>query len=428
MLGWEYPPFFNGGLGVASTGIAEALSPHVELTLIVPRTGNVFKAPSYELIGLHQRMLPARQVETQKVYETLQERVKLAYVEVDLSGYDRLPPAVRQVPVGTEYFKVRKVVSEVTTEPSVPFLIKELYGDDLSERIHEYSELVVEMAGEMSFDVIHAHDWMTFLAGMELKARFNKPLVLHIHSLSYDRNGPLERGFVYELERHAMLQADRIIPVSTYTAETIQTYYGISPRKLVPVHNGVHPQTAYRIPKPFKEKLVVFLGRLTEQKGPMYFFKAAQILLKQTENVRFIIAGKGELIDELIRETAKAEIGDRLHFTGFLEPDRAQDMLAMADVYVMPSVSEPFGIAALEAAQMEVPCIISKFSGVAEVLSHAISVDYANHEMLARIIYGLLEDDYWRTQVVSGQLEDLKGISWDQTAQKILGVYEEVLP
>lgn len=427
MLGWEFPPFFNGGLGVASAGIAEALGGITHLTLVVPRAERSFDPKPYDLVGLHQRMLPAYEETHQKVYETLQERVKLAYVEVNLTGYERLPALIRKSIPQKEVFKVTKVVDETVTHPSQPFLVEDLYGEDLPLRIQQYGQLVLDLAEGFDFEVIHAHDWMTFLAGLELKAHFQKPLVLHIHSLSYDRNGPLERGYVYELERHAMLQADHIITVSQYTSDTISKYYGIAAHHITAIHNGLTPRPRYRIAKPFPQKLVVFLGRLTDQKGPLHFFEAAKALLKQTDDVRFIVAGKGELIDRMLRATAKEKLGDRIHFTGFLDTDRATDILAMADAYVMPSVSEPFGLAALEAAQMGVPCVISEQSGVREVLPHAIQVDYADATKIAKTLYGLLEDHAWRDQVIAGQLQDLKTVSWDQTASQILSVYDSVL-
>ncbi|MEL6133765.1 MAG: glycosyltransferase family 4 protein, partial [Bacteroidota bacterium] len=360
-------------------------------------------------------------------------KVKVSYVEVDLQGYEIAPQILRKPIKTASFLTIKRVVREavderieVQEEPT-GFQLPQNYGKDLLEKVAEYGEWVSEIARDKDFDLIHAHDWMTFLAGLELKALYDKPLVLHIHSLTYDRQGPETRGWVYELERHAMTQADAIIPVSNYTADIITRYYGIDPAKLFPVHNGIAPKVAYRTPKPFSEKLVVFLGRITGQKGPDYFYQAAKKLLQRDPQVRFIVAGKGDLIDPMIRQTAKDHLGDRIHFTGFLEPDRATDMLSMADLYIMPSVSEPFGLSALEAAQMNVPCIISETSGVAEVLPHAIQISYEKTDTMARMMYALLHDDEWRHRIIQGQVADLKHVAWKKSAKEVMRIYLQTL-
>jgi len=422
MLGWEHPPFFNGGLGVASTALAEALSSKVKLRLLVPKSGILPQAPAYELIGLNTLKLPPRRIWVDRSWEEKLKKVKIHYVEVDLRGYETKPNILRKEVIQEDYLKIKRVARE-EREIEGPFLIDELYGKDLFEKVLEYTEIIGQLSRKVDFDIIHAHDWMTFLAGMEIKAYSGKPLLLHVHSLQYDRGGPKNRDLIYEIERHAMNQADGVIAVSAYTKGLMQRYYGISGEKIHVVHNGLVSGESYRAEKPFREKLVVFLGRMTGQKGPRYFFEAAKILLAHRQDLRFMMAGKGELIEGLIEETAREGLGDRLHFTGFLEPDRVRELLAMADVYVMPSVSEPFGLTALEAAQMGVPVILSQTSGAREVLSHAIAIDYQKTDTLAKTIGGILDDPLWQRQIVEGQKKDLQSLAWEDAADQVLELY-----
>ncbi|MEL6634055.1 MAG: glycosyltransferase [Bacteroidota bacterium] len=434
MLGWEYPPYINGGLGIATTGLAAALGEITPLQLIVPRAQVDLNPHAFDLIGLNQqkKRWVSQKKYRDKIIEEKLRKVKLSYVNVDLQGYEIEPKILRKSIQTESFFTVKRVVREAyvekveVVEEQEGFQLSQNYGKNLIEKVTEYGEWVREIVRDQDFDLIHAHDWMTFLAGLELKALYDKPLVLHIHSLTYDRQGPEARGWVYELERHAMNQADIVLPVSRYTANVITQYYGISPHKLSPVYNGIAPQEPYRTPKPFKERLVVFLGRITGQKGPEYFYQAAKKLLVRDPNVRFVVAGKGDLIDPMIRQTAKDRLGDRIHFTGFMEPDRVTDMLSMADLYIMPSVSEPFGLSALEAAQMDVPCIISETSGVAEVLPHAIQVDYAKTDTMARMMYALLHDREWRHRITQGQQADLKHLTWTKSAKEVMRIYQQL--
>ena len=426
MIGWEFPPFLNGGLGVACQGLAEALAPLTELRLIVPKTTYQYQAEGWKLIGMQGRTIAAI-YETEKRTELeWMSRVNLKYVDVELSGYERMERRV-EVQEEEESFLVEKVFyEEELMRPEGVFLLRELYGPDLVDRVIEFAELVVEEAMKEDFDVIYAHDWMTFLAGLQLKARSDKPLVLHIHSLEYDRAGPASKSWIYELERHAMEQADKVVAVSAYTAEIIRNHYEIPEDQIQVIHNAVQPYPSYRLNPPFEGALIVYLGRLTGQKGPEYFFEAARLLLEEDIPVQFVIAGRGDLIDTLVQLTNEKHLGEHIHFTGFLEPDRARDLLAMADVYVMPSVSEPFGLAALEAAQMQVPCVITRQSGVGEVLTGALRTDYWNTEEMAELMKELLENHPLRRSVIHQQQKDLEGVSWNHTSRKLLTLFDEL--
>ncbi|RMG68817.1 MAG: glycosyltransferase [Bacteroidetes bacterium] len=427
MLGWEYPPFLNGGLGVACAGLAAALSAHTRLTMVVPRTPEDHQPEGWELVGLEGKPLPALwESYPETVLEKL-SKVHLRYLPVTLSGYER-NPREPQVVEETQWYTIeRQVHKNRLRRASRPFQLGALYGDDLWERVQEYTELVVQMVTPGQYDLIHAHDWMTFQAGLELKARFGLPLVLHVHSLEYDRGGPGSRGAVFQLERHALREADLILPVSQYTAEVIRDVYGVSLDKVRPVRNGIELAPAYRRPRPFPERLVVYLGRLTGQKGPAYFFEAARALLEQGAPVRFAIAGKGHMVEQLVEQAAEARLGHRIHFTGYLEPEAVRDLLAMADVYVMPSVSEPFGLSALEAAQMGVPCVLSRQSGVAEVLPGAEYVDYWDVPTMAQTIQALLEDETRREAVIRAQQQSLPHLGWEGAARQVVDAYQTLL-
>jgi hypothetical protein len=426
MLGWEYPPYLNGGLGVATAGLAEALAPLVNLTLVLPRSDGSSLPQGGHIVSLHGQEMPEVRRQYTRTEQTMLREVRVEYVEVSLQGYEQVSRHFE--PVAREHWlRVEQLIPEETIERAAkPFFIDQLYGDDVVSRVIDYSELVLHLAESLDFDLIHAHDWMTFLAGLQLKARTGKPLVLHVHSLEYDRGGPESRGWVFELEQHALRQADLVMPVSRYTGDILTRVYGVAPERIYPVRNGVAPVNRFRTARPFGDPLVAFLGRITLQKGPMYFFEAALHLLRERPRTQFVVAGRGEQVEVLRRRAAAAQVLDRVHFPGFLDRDRAQSLLSMADVFVLPSVSEPFGLVALEAAQMGVPCIISTQSGVAEVLHGALQVDYADTEAMARLMASLIDDAQLRAQVVAAQDRALQGISWPATARKVLSGYQQL--
>jgi glycogen(starch) synthase len=253
--------------------------------------------------------------------------------------------------------------------------------------------------------------------------------VIHVHATEFDRTGEHVNEQVYELEKRGMEEADRIIAVSDLTRNTIINKYHINPQKVVTVHNAVDFSTVEdrEISRGVPEKIVTFLGRITYQKGPEYFIEAAYKVLQKTQNVRFVMAGSGDMFNRSIRRVAKLGISSHFHFTGFLRGEDVKNMFAYSDVYVMPSVSEPFGISPLEAMRAGVPAIISKQSGVAEVLHHAIKVDFWDVHALADAIYGLLTYPALKTMTVRCGLEEVNALKWDIAAAKVKKIYEDVL-
>ena len=278
----------------------------------------------------------------------------------------------------------------------------------------------------MDFDIIHCHDWMTFPAAMLVKQQSKKPLVVHVHSLEYDRSGPESKNWVFDIEKEAMSKADIVVPVSNYTGSIAQEHYGIAAAKIFPVHNGADTVEVFKVKNEFPEKLVLFLGRVTGQKGPQYFLDIASKVLQHAPNVRFVMAGTGDQLRDLIENGAYKNIGTKFHFTGFLTKEKVHKLLSMTDVYCMPSVSEPFGLSALEAAQFGIPCVISKQSGVSEVLFGALKADFWDIEKMASHIITLLQNNSLKDALVKDAFNDLKNCTWDKAAEKILPLYNKV--
>jgi glycogen synthase len=270
------------------------------------------------------------------------------------------------------------------------------YGPDLFQEIANYALVAAVIADDYPFDIIHAHDWLTYPAGIAAKAVSGKPLVIHVHATDFDRSGGSVNPGVLKSKNGEWRLADMIIAVSNLTRNTIIEKYGIDPSKVVTVYNAVEPLDINDWPvyvKPLREKIVTFLGRITLQKGPEYFIEAAYKVLKKSSNVRFVMAGSGDMFPRMIRRAASLGITDKFHFTGFLKGQDVYQMFSISDLYVMPSVSEPFGISPLEAMQSNVPVIISDQSGVSEILKHAIKVDFWDIDAMADAIYGILHYD-----------------------------------
>ncbi|MCK4624402.1 MAG: glycosyltransferase family 4 protein, partial [Phycisphaerae bacterium] len=279
------------------------------------------------------------------------------------------------------------------------------------------------------FDVIHAHDWMTYPAGLAVAAHSGKPLVVHLHSTEFDRSGENINQQVYDIERAGLHGADKVICVSYLTRGIAVKRYGVDPDKIEVVYNAVDLEVkkVHTDPIARDEKIVLFLGRITMQKGPEYFLQAAKRVLEKFDKVRFVIAGSGDLISQSVSLAAELGIGKHVAFTGFLRGDDVGRIFNMADLYVMPSVSEPFGIAPLEAMSHNVPVIISKQSGVSEVLTHALKVDFWDiDEMANKIVAVLRHPPLRRVLQQHGQIE-LRKLSWKDSARKCKKIYTELV-
>ncbi len=422
-LGWEFPPMVNGGLGIACLGLSKALSPKVDLSVIVPKADPMTHYQGFQLTGVNNLSLEeVENVERKYAYDSfaLVERAPIV-----LDPYTTIEGSTDRITF-TQEGKIS--FSRTSYEDLSLFQSSEdLYAGDLARKVIEFSKIAAKLALKHDFDVVHAHDWLTFLAGVEIKKATGKPLVIHVHASQFDRAGADARGWIYDIEKYGMEQADAVIPVSKYTGTIVSGHYAINPRKIFPVHNGADAVCAFRGKKKFPEKLVLFLGRLTAQKGPEFFLQIAAKVLEQTDNVRFVMAGTGEKLRQLIETGAFKGVGDRFHFTGFLNKKRVNDLLSITDVYCMPSVSEPFGLSALEAAQFSIPAVISKQSGVAEVMKGALKADFWDVNMMAQHIVSLITDDELYEQVVRQSAADIQASTWDAAADKVIKVYNKVL-
>ncbi|MEO5913128.1 MAG: glycosyltransferase [Luteolibacter sp.] len=424
-LGWEFPPLINGGLGIACLGLSRALAKTVDLTVVVPKSSPDADFKDFDLRGVNQITLEKlKTVEGRYRYESF---AQVRNIPVFLDPYEEGETGADPLADLESAPWAEQIFSETTLQQLESFKVGDLYGPDLGSKVIEFSKIAAKLALLESFDVIHAHDWMTFLAGVEIKKATGKPLVVHVHALQYDRAGIEARGWIYDIEKYGMEQADRVIPVSQYTGEIIALHYGIPSRKIRPVHNGADPVDAFATKKKFPEKLVLFLGRLTSQKGPEFFLETASRVIAKNPHVRFVVAGTGEKLRPLIESGAFRGLGDHFHFTGFLDKEKVHDLLSMTDVYCMPSVSEPFGLSALEAAQFGIPAVISKQSGVAEVLKGALKADFWDVELMAKHINDLLTDDALREQVVEQAKLDIAASTWDAAAAKVVKIYEELV-
>lgn len=419
MLGWEYPPLVNGGLGIACQGLSKALSSLVDLSMIVPKASTT--PQGFQLIGLNEK----------KYFNTLTQEIPVAYTEfiktyplaAELNPYlqiDTASPVIQKV---THHRKLKKTV-QVETKP---FDIAELYGNDLLKNTTLFTQYAAEESKHLDFDVIHCHDWMTIPAGIEIKRRTGKPLIYHVHSLEHDRCGSDSTGLIFQIEKWGMEQADKVVPVSNYTGRIAFSKYGIDPKKLYTVHNGTEPIKAYKKEKPFKDNLVVFVGRMTEQKAPQQFIEIAQRVLETNPNTRFVMAGTGNLLASSIESIARLKKGNRIHFTGHINRGQLFDLLAMADVYCMPSVSEPFGLTALEATQFKVPCVVSAQSGMYEVLKGALYADHWQTKRFAEHIVSLLDSKELRNKCLRQAAKDIQQCTWENAAKRTVALYEKLI-
>ena len=416
MLGWEFPPVLTGGLGTACYGLVKALSRYADVQLIIPQADRNQKLENVKIKGLN--------------YYGIHGEQAIDLPAVPLEEYARVHKVPAEFdnpyPVGIGFAEEAKALIAPEAIRAL-YSGNEPYGPNIMQKVATYAEVVSRMALEMDFDVIHAHDWITYPAAVKIKEMTGKPLVVHVHSLETDRVGEKAKGDwnkVYEVELKGMTKADRIIPVSRYTQECAMEHYGIAEDKFYPVHNAIDPVETMRIPNLSGEKLVLFLGRVTFQKGPEFMVDTAYKLLQVYPNVMFFVAGVGDMMADLKQKVLERRIDHKFVFAGFLSKTNVKRILAQADVYFMPSVSEPFGLSALEAAQFDIPCVISTQSGVAEVLPNALKADFWDTEKFANYIYGLLNYDGIREDMVNKTRKDIAQLTWDDSAQDVMEVYQ----
>ena len=426
MFGWEFPPHIAGGLGTACYGMTRGLARNgVEVVFVMPRAYGdedqrfvrVVNASDVETIGTRDH----------EFSEELLEKVSFIHIDSNMLPY--ISP--EEYAAYHDEFVRSGRTHEWTDVWKQRYTFSGKYGANLMEEVARYAMVAAQVAKDLEgqFDVIHAHDWLTYFAGIAAKRVSGKPLVVHMHATEFDRSGENINRRVYAIEKAGMQAADRVIAVSELTRRIVIGKYGIPAEKVVTVHNAVRfGESEEAVPeRAVKDKVVTFLGRITYQKGPDYFVEAAAKVLKRVPDVRFVMAGSGDMMNHVIRRVARLGIADRFHFTGFLRGEDVHKMFQLSDVYVMPSVSEPFGISPLEAMRSNVPVIISKQSGVAEVLDYAVKVDYWDVDALADAIYGLIKYPALSGMFASKGLEEVTNLKWNDAAAKIKSVYEAVI-
>jgi glycosyltransferase involved in cell wall biosynthesis len=425
MFGWEFPPHVSGGLGTACFGITKALvSLGHKISFVIPKWPGEVLPSHVELISAPAIPVRAQDIGTMDIFSGLDINLINSTLRPYLNKgeYERSQQRYLDLPAYEKYW-METVGSHVLETPGY-------YGPNLIAEVMRYARAASVIAGDQSFDVIHAHDWMTVFAGLYAKEVSGKPLVLHVHSLEFDRSGEHVNQDIYYLERYGMVLCDHVIAVSNYTKNLIIKHYGIDSDKISVVHNAVSRDEApkvYHWVKDPDKKIVLFLGRITFQKGPDYFIEAAARVLKEFPEVTFVMAGAGDMMPDMIERVAELHIGKSFHFTGFLQGTEVERIFSMSDMYVMPSVSEPFGISSLEAMVYDVPVIISRQSGAAEILDHVLKVDFWDVDEIANKIIAILRHPRLVEEIVERSSEQLRSIHWEKAAEKIVDVYRLVL-
>lgn len=413
MFGWEFPPHILGGLGTASYGLTKgmAMQPDMDITFVLPKPWGDEDHSFLKIIGACNTPVVWRDV-----------------------TWDHVNSRLSQFMIPQEYFELRNHIyadfNYITTNDLGCIEFSGRYPDNLLQEINNYSIVAGVIARTYNFDIIHSHDWLTYPAGMHAKNILGKPLVLHVHATDFDRSRGNVNPTVYQIEKDGMDHADHIICVSNLTRQTVIDKYHQNPNKVTTVHNAVAPLSAdilaLKPEKHIKGKVVTFLGRITMQKGPEYFVEAAARVLEKTKDIHFVMAGSGDMMERMIYLAAEKGLSDRFHFTGFLKGKQVYEMLKRSNVYIMPSVSEPFGISPLEAMQCGIPTIISKQSGCAEILDKAIKVDYWDIEAIADAVYGICKYPSLAEYLSVEGRNEVSNIKWEYAGQKVRDIYNNL--
>lgn len=437
MYGWEFPPRISGGLGVACYSIVKALAEkHVNVTVVLPETVENTLNENVNIIGCEE--FYSSEINTdcwQKLFNFDIARVNFKTI---LHPYITEQEYINTInnscckksakdTVRNISRKAASSAQENRTNSTVQLSGK--YGTNLFIEVLQYATLAGSMAETVEHDVIHVHDWLTVLAGVVAKQHSHRPLIFHVHALEYDRSGDNVDTRIFAIEKYGMEQADKIVAVSEYTKNVIVAKYGISPNKIEVIYNAtdVPEDVSLKPQKHHHYKMVLFLGRMAHQKGPHHFVSVAKKILKRRKDIHFVIAGTGGLLPELILRVAKLRLGKYIHFTGFLDKKRVEKLFRLADVYVMPSVSEPFGISCLEALSHDVPVVISKQSGAAEVLNHVFKVDFWDIDEMANKIIAILDHAPLKTESLKHAAHEVKHLTWEKAATSIIKLYHKLI-
>lgn len=424
MFGWEFPPHISGGLGTACYGLTKGMSniDNLDILFVVPKAYGDEEQDVIELVGAGNIPMKITKVTMDSPWVK-----NLEYLE---AGSNLIPYASPEefYKLTRQEFKGNREYIQTSSEGYIEFTGK--YGKELYTEIYNYSLVAAKIAEQYDFDVIHAHDWLCYPAGMAAKHVSGKPLIIHVHATDFDRSGGSVNPTVFKIEQEGMLAADHAIAVSNLTRNTVINNYNIPADKVTTVYNAVEPSEYKAEINPkggMEEKVVTFLGRITMQKGPEFFIEAAYKVINKMDNVRFVMAGNGDMMNKMIERAAALGIMHKFHFTGFLKGDEVYKMFKHSDLYIMPSVSEPFGISPLEAMQSGVPVIISNQSGVSEILKHAIKVDFWDIDKTANAIYSILKYPSLASTIKKNGEQEANSLKWEESAKQVHKIYKQCI-
>lgn len=411
MFGWEYAPYYSGGLGIVSRSIVKSLTNQgVDVMFVLP------KMPEY-LNEDFATFINASKIGIDVKTESTLTEIK---IRSTLSPY-----------TNSELYEefITKIMDVSNNYDDSAANYTELYGATLFNEVDRYAEKAAKIARQNPHDLIHTHDWMTAKAGIVAKAESNNPMIMHVHATEFDRTGGNPSQDVFNIEREGMEESDCIIAVSELTKQKIVEHYGISADKIKVVHNAIDQfENAKRLGQNINQtdKVVLFLGRLTLQKGAEYLLEAAEKVVRHKKRVKFVFVGSGDMLKYLITRSIDLGIEQKVMFTGFMSHEEVDQAYNMADVFVMPSVSEPFGLTALEAVKNGTPVIVSKQSGVSEVVKNMLKVDFWDTDELANQILAVIRYNPLAKFITQNAEQELKKLNWDNQSQKIVEIYRQL--
>ena len=395
MIGWEFPPHNSGGLGVACQGLARAL--------VGNNTDLIFVLP--------------------KKFEVNDTLVNILFADIPSVQIRKIDTLLSPYVTSKEYEMYRRT------------LPNDIYANTLFEEVARYAYAVADIASKETFDIIHAHDWLSYLAAIEAKRVSGKPLILHVHATAHDMSGGNPDPRIYDIERKTMEIADSVIAVSQFTKNIITSHYGISPEKIQVVHNGIAAED-YTVGekdsqllslKKSGQKMVLFVGRVTLMKGPDYFLRAAQKVLEYEPNTIFVITGSGDMEWQIIRLSAELGISGKVLFAGFVRGEKLNKLYRSADLFVLSSVSEPFGLTPLESILNGTPVLLSKQSGISEIITGALKVDFWDIEEMANKIICALRYPVMSKQMQEHGKKEAEATTWHKAAQKCIQIYKKFI-
>jgi glycosyltransferase involved in cell wall biosynthesis len=423
MFGWEFPPNISGGLGTACYGIVKGLSEceDVHVKFVVPKShGN-------ELLANKLQLISADQISIGRETQLFCNKGNVSFIQVESKLTPYLTPEIYSETLLKSHEK--EEIFSITSE-GIRINFSGKYGPNLFDEINNYAIVAKTIALENDFELIHAHDWLTFPAAVAAKKISGKPLILHVHSTDFDRSGGAINPKIFAIEKQGLDEADKIIVVSNRIKNRLTEQYLIPSDKIITIYNGIETQSNEAEDwknRSGKEKIVTFLGRITIQKGPEYFVDVARMVIQRMKNVHFVMAGNGELRNRILELSVKYGISDRFHFTGFLNGSEVSEMLHRSDLFIMPSVSEPFGIVPLEAMQANVPVIISIQSGVSEVIRNVVKTDFWDVHAMADAVHGILKHKKLSKVMITEGKQEVRQLNWIKPAQQIKQVYQNLL-